>query len=69
MHNLPLKEGAKPVKQKPRKMHLSKALLVKKEIEKYLNAGLIRPIDYSDWMANVVPISKITSEIWICTNF
>jgi len=35
MHNFPLKENAKPIKQKPRKMHPSKALLVKKEIEKY----------------------------------
>jgi len=69
MHNLPLKERAKPIKQKPRKMHPSKALLVNKEIEKYLNAGFIRSIDYSDWMANIVPISKPTSEIQVCTNF
>jgi len=34
MHNLPLKMDAKPIKQKPQKMHPSKALLVKKEIEK-----------------------------------
>lgn len=30
MHNLPLKKGAKPIKKKPRKVHPSKALLVKK---------------------------------------
>lgn len=30
MHNFPLKKGIKPIKQKPRKMYPSKALLVKK---------------------------------------
>lgn len=33
MHNLPLKEGAKPIKPKPRKMHPYKALLVKKRLK------------------------------------
>ena len=69
MHNLPLKEGAKPIKQRPRKMHPSKTLLVKKEIEKYLNVGFIEPIDYSEWMANIVLVTKTTREIRICTNF
>lgn len=44
MHNLPLKYGVKPIKQKIRKMHPYKALLFKKEIEKYLNIGFIKPI-------------------------
>jgi len=48
MHNLPFIKGIKPIKQKPRKMHPSKALLIEKEIEKYLNASFIRPIDYSN---------------------
>ena len=69
MHNLPLKEGVKRIKQKPKKVHASKALLFKKEIEKYFKVGLINPIDYSKWMANSVPIFKATGEIQVCTNF
>jgi len=69
MHNLPLKEGAKPNKQKPRKMHPYKALLVKKEIEKYLQERFIDPIEYSKWMSNIMPITKLTDEIWVCTDF
>lgn len=69
MHNLPLKVGAKQIKQKPRKMHPSRALLVKKEIEKYLKASFIEPIDYFDWMSNIVSVTKPTSEIWVCTDF
>ena len=37
-------------------------MLVKKEIEKLLEVGFIRPIDYSKWMANLVPVKKSTSE-------
>jgi len=69
MHNFPLKENAKPIKQKPRKMHPSKALLVKKEIENYLQVGFIEPIDYSEWMSNIVPITKPIGEIRVCINF
>lgn len=38
MHNLFLKEDAKPIKQKLRKMHPSNSLLVKKEIKKILTS-------------------------------
>jgi len=69
IHNLPLKKGAKPVNQKLIKMHPSKALLVKKEIENYLNVGFIRPIDYSKWMANIVLVTKPIGEIRICIDF
>ena len=63
MHNLPLKEGAKPIEQKASKMHPFKVLLVKKEIEKYLQVGFIEPIDYSKWMSNIIPITKPIGEI------
>ena len=42
---------------------------MKKEIEKLLEVGFIRSIDYSEWMANIVPIKKPTCEIKVCTNF
>ena len=45
------------------------SLLVKKEIENLLEVGFIRSIDYSEWMANIVPVKKPTSEIRVCTNF
>jgi len=50
-------------------MHPSKALLAKKEIKKYLNVGFISPIDYSKWMANILPITEPTREIIICIDF
>jgi len=69
MHSLPIKEEANHDKQKPRKIHPLKALLVKKEIEKYLNFGFIRPIDYSEWMGDIVLITKPNGEIITYINF
>ena len=69
VHNLVVEKGAILVKQKPRKIPFQVSLLVKKEIEKLLEVGFIRPIDYSEWMANVVSMKKPTSEIRVCTDF
>lgn len=44
-------------------MHPYNALLVKKGIEKYLNTRFIKPIDYSEWIANIIPITKIIRKI------
>jgi len=44
-------------------------LLVKKEIEKLLEVGFIRPIDYLEWMENIIPVKKPTGEIRVCTAF
>ena len=69
VHNLIIKKGVIPVKQKLRKIPFEVFLLVKKEIEKLLEVGFIKPIDYLEWMGNVVPIKKPTSEIRVCTDF
>jgi len=65
IHNFSLKKDAKQIKKKPQKIHPFKELLFKKEIEKYLNAGFIKPINYSEWMANIVLVSKPSGEIWV----
>ena len=57
VHNLVVEKGTMPIKQKLRKIPFQVSLLVKKKIEKLLEIGFIRPIDYSEWMANVAPIN------------
>ncbi|GLJ16865.1 hypothetical protein SUGI_0290680 [Cryptomeria japonica] len=69
MHHLIVAEGAKPVKQKLRKMHPQIAVLVKTELKKLLDVGFIRPIDYAEWISNIVPIGKPKGGIRICTDF
>ncbi|GLJ17613.1 hypothetical protein SUGI_0306670 [Cryptomeria japonica] len=69
MHHLTIKLGAKLVKQKLRKMHPQVALLVKAELKKLLDVRFIHPIDYPEWISNLVPIGKLDRSIRICTNF
>ena len=43
------------------------SLLVKVELEKLLEAKIIHPIDYFEWISNMVPITKPSSDIIIWT--
>lgn len=50
-------------------MHPQIALLVKVELQKLLDVGLITPIYYLEWVSNMVPISKPTGGIRIYIGF
>lgn len=50
-------------------MHPQVALLVKVELQKLLDVGFIIPIDYLEWVSNILPIEKVDGRIKICTNF
>jgi len=69
VHNLGLKDDAKPIKQKLRKMNPTIALMVKEELQKILYAKFIQPIDYSEWISNMVLVKKLNGKIRICTDF
>ena len=43
-HTIPLKEGSKPYRKKLRNVNPKLAPLIKKELEKMLPPGIIRPI-------------------------
>ncbi|KAH9293918.1 hypothetical protein KI387_040878, partial [Taxus chinensis] len=63
VHNIVTLPNIKPVKQKLRKMHPRVALLVKEELQRLLSANFIQPIDYPQWVSNVVPVTKATGKI------
>lgn len=69
MHHLSISLGVKSVKQKLRQMIPQVALMVKTELKKLLDFGFIRPIDYAEWISNIVPVSKLDDSIRICTDF
>lgn len=50
-------------------MHPQIALFVKVELHKMLDVGFIRPIDYLEWVSNIVPIGKTIGGIHICIDF
>jgi hypothetical protein len=47
-HHIHLEEGAKPVRQRQRRLNPKYSLLVKEEIEKLLEIGFIYPVPYSE---------------------
>jgi hypothetical protein len=57
-HRLPLKKEFWPFQQQARQMRTEVLEEVKKEIEKMLEAGFIRPCRYAEWISSIVPVQK-----------
>lgn len=68
-HEIPLKAGALPYKQKQRQYNPNIFGTILSEIQKMLNARIIFPIHHSTWIANIIPVRKKNGEILICVDF
>jgi hypothetical protein len=66
---IPLKEEAKPFKQKLRQINPMLLPVMEKEVKKLLDAQIIVPLRYFDWVANLVPVRKKSWEIRLCVDF
>ncbi|KAH9296388.1 hypothetical protein KI387_039976, partial [Taxus chinensis] len=69
VHNIVTIPEAKPIKQKLWKMHPHISLLVKEELQHLLLVSFILPIDYPQWISNIIPITKVTGGLHICMDF
>jgi hypothetical protein len=54
-HKIPLKEEAKPFRQKLRQINPMLLPVMEREVKKLLDAQIIVPLRYSEWVANLVP--------------
>jgi uncharacterized protein YqgQ len=61
--------SAKPWKQKLHKMLDEKIVVIKVEVQRLLDAGFIRKVQYLIWLANVVMAKKKNDKWRICTDF
>ena len=68
-YTTPLEGNEKPHRQKLRKINLKLAPLVKKELQKMVEAKIIVPIRYSEWLSNTVPYKKKTGDVRVCVDF
>jgi hypothetical protein len=68
-HNIPLKHGIKPFKQKLRQINPILLPVIEREVKKLLDAKIIVPLRYSEWVANLVPVRKKNNEIRLCVDF
>jgi ribonuclease HI len=68
-HKIPLKPGVKPFRQKLRQINPILLPVIEKEVKKLLDAKIIVPLRYSDWVANLVLVRKKSGEIRLCVDF
>ena len=66
---IPLKEGAKFVTQCPHRLNPKYKERVKHEVDKRIAAGIIEPVEESEWVSPMVVHDKKTKgEIRICVD-
>ena len=68
-HRLPLKKGFGPFQQRARQMKAEVLEEVKKEMQKMLDTGFIRPCRYAEWISSVVPVQKNDGRWRVCVDF
>ncbi|KAL0430667.1 UNVERIFIED_CONTAM: Transposon Ty3-G Gag-Pol polyprotein [Sesamum radiatum] len=59
----------RPVKQKKRVFGNERSRAIKEEVEKLLKINYIRPVQYPDWLANVVLVPKANGKWRMCIDF
>jgi hypothetical protein len=57
-HKLGIDPSFKPIKQKERRYTAERLKVIRQEVNRLLEAGFIRPVDYSSWLANPVLVEK-----------
>jgi hypothetical protein len=68
-HKLDINLAFKPINQKERRYIPERRETIRLEVNKLLEAGFIRPVDYSSWLANPVLVEK-TDKFWrMCINY
>ena len=68
-HRLNASPSFKPVKQKRRSFVPEGQKAINKEVDKLLQAGAIREVEYPEWLANVVLVKKENGKWRLCIDF
>ena len=61
--------GLKTVRQPQRRMNPALKNIVKEELQKLLDVGLIYPISDSQWVSPLVIIPKNNGKWWVCIDY
>jgi hypothetical protein len=68
-HRLNIDPSVKPRRQKLRKMADDKVVTVRSEVQRLLDASVIRKVLYPKWLANTVPVKKKNGKWRMCIDF
>ena len=66
---LELKDGANPRFFKPRSVPYAVREPIKEELDRLVNEGILRRIEYSEWGAPIVPVKKPSGKYRICGDY
>ena len=68
-HHLAVCPRARPVKQKARRQAPEKQEFIISEVEKLLEARIIREVIHADWLSNPIVVPKYTGGKRCCVDF
>ncbi|GKA32538.1 hypothetical protein Tco_0718905 [Tanacetum coccineum] len=68
-HSLNVNLSITPVAQKQRVLSSKKSKAVMKEVEEWIKAGIVRPVQYPTWISNPVLVKKVDDTWRMCIDF
>nr|GEZ97226.1 reverse transcriptase domain-containing protein [Tanacetum cinerariifolium] len=68
-HRLNIREGYSPVRKKKRGQALERAKAIQAEVQKLMEAGIMREVYYHDWLSNPVMAKKHDGSWRMCVDF
>ena len=68
-HKLNVAPFAKPVRQRARRFHPDRHLVIQTEVDNLLQNGFIRTVKYPEWLANVVAVPKKWIKWRVCVDY
>ena len=67
-HTIPMKEDAKPTRQRPYTYNDTFAKKIKEELDKLKEAQFIYEIEHTDWVSPIVIVPKKNGKLRVCVN-
>jgi hypothetical protein len=68
-HKLDIGPAFKPIKQKGRRYTPERRETIRLEVNRLLEAGFIRPVDYLSWLAKLVLVEKPDGSCRMCIDY
>ncbi|GKB11282.1 reverse transcriptase domain-containing protein [Tanacetum coccineum] len=68
-HRLNIREGCPPVRQKRRSQAADRNQAIQEEVEKLVDAGIMKEVHYHSWLSNPVMVKKHDDSWRMCVDF
>ena len=68
-HHIPIYPEARPIKQKLHRLRPEWTEKIREQIAKQIQANFLEVLDYPQWLANIVPVSKKDEKVRMCVDF